>query len=706
MMNLLAFVFLAAALAVPAAAATHTDRVIAVEAAQAPSLDPSLADPQWATALKADSFTDFSIKAPAPLPTTAYLLYDDRNLYVAFHCVQAGVPIIVNQKVDNAGLDSDDHVSILIDTAGTGARTYEFLAAPTGVHDQRSSENSRYAPPWRASAKIFPNGDYNVVMAIPLRDIRMQAGRVQSWRINFSRYVAARSDSYTWAFEPTLTSITDATKWPWLDGLKLAGGGERPKPRADVYALASAGSQHNVFQNGIGNFGPMKPRPLGVDFTYPFTGTLAFVATVNPDFSNVEQDQATIAPQEFQRFYNEYRPFFAQGAGYFNTLPAFGIGGPGNVLLYTPSIGIFDRGLKIEGTSGRNAIGVLNVVGPDVNDSAFGYTYGVPDSSLTLSANGVVARHDAVHDTSMGIGMLANNVHSGVYTMFRAEREAGTLVTDASAGGSYYIGEGISNQKFDAAATFLDVDPQFSPLDGFTQITDVRGLASHFTYHGTGARQGLVKRYSIQMWADRLLDRSGAAREADTGAMLDMDLKNQLTLHAFGGPSELRSYDAPYPAYTNGQNVWYNRRSIGLGYREDTSEPAEVTYFWGPFNGYWIQQLEASAARQFGLYGVSLEFDGNVEHTGANGPVADSQWLRRFSLTRSFGRDAALAIGIRSINGNGGFAVPGTNLAFSFQKRFENQNELYLVYGTPAADATLHRFLVKFVFHAGADTGT
>jgi hypothetical protein len=50
--------------------------------------------------------------------------------------------------------------------------------------------------------------------------------------------------------------------------------------------------------------------------------------------------------------------------------------------------------------------------------------------------------------------------------------------------------------------------------------------------------------------------------------------------------------------------------------------------------------------------------------------------------------------------------VPGTNLALSFNHRFANQDQLYLDYGAPAAPQTLHRFIMKYVFHMGGGTGT
>lgn len=674
-------------------AATHTDSFTAVKATSPPPLSASLADPVWQKALRADSFVNFTDRRPARLKTVAYLLYDDENLYVAFHCVQHGVPITAAQNVDNAGVSSDDHVTFWVDTSGNGTRTYAFLVSPKGVHDEQSSENTRYAPRWQSISSISPGGDYNVLMVIPLRDLRAQSAPLQRWRVNFVRYVAAANDDYTWAYEPTETDVDNSQDWPWLEGLRIAAGATRPRPHADVYVLQSAGSEHDVFQNGIGNFERMNPRLTGVDLTVPFTDTLAFVGTLDPDFSNVEQDQATIAPQEFQRFYTEYRPFFAQGAGYINALPTVGFAGPGNSLFYTPSIGVFNRGLKIEGTAGRNALGVLNAVGPGVNDTAFGYAYTLPGNSLLLSTEGVLARHAGVNDDSFGVGAGTANPHSGVYTTMHYLGESGTLVTDASAAHSLQAVGGIQNNRFNAFVMYQDTGDQYAPVDGFTQINDVRGPALSLEYHGTGSVAGPVKRYSVTAATDRFLARDGTVHEADVFGMLDMDFKNLLTLHAFAGPSEL-------------SGVWYNRRMIGLGYKEDTSSPTNVSYYWGPFGGMYVQQINSSLVRSFGMYGLALEYDGNIERSSAGGPVSDSQWLRRVSLIRSFGRDASLAIGLRSINGAGGFGTPGTNLAVSYEQRFANENMLYLVYGTPAAAQTLHRFIFKYVFHTGGESGT
>jgi hypothetical protein len=692
--------------AVPEAAmasVNNTATIVATKAPEAPP--PDLASPVWQQAVTATDFVNFTELRPASLSTTAYLLYDGRNLYVAFSCMQRGTPVVATQTVDNVGVSSDDHVTFWIDTSGNGTRVYSFSASPRGVRSETSSENARYAPSWRARAEIA-GGDYTVFMTIPLADLRSGVGRSQHWRINFERYVAALNQDDTWAFQPAQTSISSPQFWPTLTNVTLARSATRPKPYADVYALDSAGSQRNDFQNGIGQFQPMNVRNAGVDATVPFTSTLAFVGTLNPDFSNVEEDQTAIAPQEFQRVFTEYRPFFAEGSQYINSLPQPSLFGTANALFYTPSIGVFDRGLKIEGTAGQNAIGLLNVVGPGVDDNAFGYAYTTPNNAFSASSEGVVADHDGLIDDTYGIGLSQTNPHSGQFTQLQAQSEDGTLVTDSGTAQSLIFSEGLRNQHFVVDGLAADIGPQFAPIDGYTAVNDERGTGASVEYLGVGSRASPIQSYSVTVFADRYFDRDGNVRQADINGFYNVTFKNLISISGFAGPSELRSYDEGYPYYTDGVTDWYNRRQISLGYRNNTASPIDFSYTWGPFNGFWTQNPAASISRAFGAYAMTVQYDGYIERATATAPPFNSQWLRSIALSRSFGRDATFSVAFRSVNGSGGLAQTGSNLAMLYQQRYSGGNMLYLEYGTPAAAATLHRFIAKYVFHVGGGVGT
>lgn len=629
------------------------------------------------------------------MPTTsALLLYDDKNIYVAFHCAQAGFAITAAQHVDHAGVGSDDHAGFFIDTSGNGSRTYEFRVNPLGIHDESSSENARYAPPWESIAHVGPNGDYDVLMVIPLSDIRAQAANSQEWRFNFERYIAAGNSEMTWAYQPAMQSISSVQFWPWLTNIHIVSSATRPKPQADVFALGSAGSQHNVFQNGVGSFEPMTARPTGIDVTYPFTNTLAFVGTLDPDFSNVDHDQTTILPTEFQRVYTEYRPFFAQGAQYINSIPQIGALAS-NSLFYTAPIGVFNRGLKIEGTSGPNAIGALNVVGPGLDDNALGYAYTTPDGSLGLGLESILANHTDERDDTTGFGFTRQNLHSGERTQIEYATEDNS---DNGQSHDFNLTEGLYNQHFNIAAYYRDTSQHYDPLDGYTAVNDARGPAMTVIYNGTGSPRGGLQSYSFGLTADRYLATDGSVTEADVNGSFNFQFKNLMSLQGFYGPSELQ--------VSPGVIQWFNQRWIQFGYKLSTPNPFIAAYWWGPSSGYYAQETQLSYGRPFGPYTASIEYDGNIERPGQNEPISNSQWLRRLTLSRSFGTGASIGIVFRSINGTGGFAEPGQNLSLLFQERFASQDLMYVEFGTPSATQTLHRFILKYVFHAGGGSGT
>ena len=356
--------FLCLALHSAASAAIAPGRaVVAVKASAAPSQDTAFTDPAWKNAVRATDFANATKREPARNATTALLLYDDKNLYVGFVAEQQGIALTETQASNDVGYGLDDEVTVSIDPSGNNSRLYAFTSTAAGIRYEYSSESSRYQPPWKTVSATTADG-FRVLMTIPLADMRVGSGKTQHWRINFSRYVAGSGDLLTWAYDAGssaycsnnsngATIYCDATRWPILTGIALAGVAKAPAPYADIYALGSAGRDRDVFETTPLNFTKQAARNFGLDATVPFTRSLAFVTALGPDFSNVETDQTTIAPQEFAIQYNEYRPFFAQGSNYISALPNFGVNGPANQMFYSPALGIVDDGFKVEGTTGR-----------------------------------------------------------------------------------------------------------------------------------------------------------------------------------------------------------------------------------------------------------------------------------------------------------------------------------------------------------------
>jgi hypothetical protein len=709
-----ALVFSAALLLPQAARAwvPHTATVAAVKTQTPPKIDPSLSDPVWKTGVVFEDFFDFTVGRAAELKTVGYLLYDGTNIYFAVHCEQHGTPITASQTVDHVGVQNDDHVTLGFETSGNGGRLYEFLVNPHGIHAEYSSENARYAPDWQSVATVLPDGSWNAVMVIPLKDIRAQSGSSQTWQLNVERYIVASRGAYTWAYEPAMSSVDSTSNWPKITGIELAAAATRPKPQAQIYALGAAGEDRNVFQNGIGNFQQEQQRPVGIDFTIPVTNTAAFVGTLNPDFSNVEQDQTTIAPQEFARFYNEYRPFFSQGANYINSVAGVNINSA-DVPFYSPSIGIFDHGFKFEGTHGLNSLGILTDGGPGFSDSAFGYGFSHPDGSLGIALQGVDADHYGVRDETYGASVAVANPRDGIFQLVKYLSDRGTNVDDPSQANDFQVGTGVQNAHTLLLFKYEDIGPEYNPIDGYLTENDVNGPQVFYQYSGSGPKGGAIKQYQILAGADRFVDRSGAAHQSDVFSNLSVTFKNLVTLQYGQSTSELRVYADAFPVYSGAQVIPFNSQAVSFGYEDGTPHPVDLNYSWGPYANsetepVYVQQPSISTSDQFGRWGVGLQYNGVIERAlpGSAAPGVDSQWLRSISLSRTFGSNTTLAIALRGVNGNGGFATPGTNLALGFHERFRNLDELYFDYGSPASATTLNRFLLKYIFHVGGQTGT
>ncbi|PZR56985.1 MAG: hypothetical protein DLM50_07050 [Candidatus Meridianibacter frigidus] len=721
----------------PAGAAVTADSSFkAVLATKPLPLDPSLSDPQWKAGAIGSDFQNLTVRKPANLKTSVSLLYDAHNLYVGFHAEQAGIPISATQTANNIGFGLDDFVGIGIDPSGNGSQAYFFEVTPRGVRYQQASENARYLPAWQSAAQI--QGDsWNAVMIIPLSILRYHAGALSTWRINFVRQIAANGEHYTWAFDGTMADaivpqwpgFADARFWPALTGLQTSGAGiARARTHGDFYALSSTGSDRKLFAQSNGTFLPEDIRHLGVDFTQPITSTISFVGTLNPDFSNVELDQQTIAPQEFRRALQEYRPFFAQGANLINAnvAPGNSFVQPLNTVFYSPSVGPFDRGAKVEGTFGDQSFGVLSFRGynqltnDEFDDTAFGYKHSLPNHAFIYFADGVMAHHSTSgNDSTFEVGTEVRDQRTGFVGTISTSVETGSWVPAPGHAQSTFGFLDIHKPNYEVNLGYQDITPNYNPIDGFTVNSDIRGPTGFLSFNGNGKK---VKNWALSLFGDRFTDRSGEVHQADSYVNLQAQFNNQFSINIGPQVGILRGYSLPavsgdcsvagpdrsyftgYPCYLNGRSDRFDLMQFGFGYRDGTPTPIDLTWLYGPFSNYELHQFILTTSRPLGKHlSFSAEYDGSQQAFFDGGH--DSQFLRRVSLGDSIDPDTNLSVSLRDINGTGGFAIPGLNLTLSLHHRFKNEDELFVNYGTPAATQTLNRLIVKYLFHFGGGAG-
>ena len=691
---------------------------IEIHRADAPlPLDPALRDPRWGQGALTGPLVDLGTKAPAAVTTAVSLWYDNNALYVGVRSEQK-TPVVATQATDDVGYGTDDFVGVLLDVSGNGARTYMFAVTPRGTRYAFAGESARYKPDWTAAATTTPAG-WNAVLRIPYRALKLAGDGPQRWRINLVRNIAATAEHESLAYSPLMSYQAipgwpnigfEWRWWPSASGMTLTGAVPRPQPRAEVFALESSGTDRDAFTAPSGATVHRAPRTAGADVTIPLDGTTSFVGAFSPDFSNVEVDQQTIAPQQFRRAFTEYRPFFAQGAPYINAaLQSYEFNLPAEVLFYSPSIGPFDRGLKLVGTKHNESFGALEVRGSDpptgaaFDDVAFGYHHRRPDNTFAYWIDGVNASHANGNDRSWEIGAFGRSLASGlVYSAMHAE-ETGTFVArprDAQKNAGFID---IQKPGLEASLTWVDTGPLYAPVDGFTNIADVRGpeFALDLTH---ASKRGPVKNAELYLYADRWLDRQGNVHESDADAYLTLRTRSPLAIYLNDQLGSQRSYEGDYfsgaPHGYRDQNVRaFKTWGAGLGYGEGTPNSLRTDYQAGPFGTFFLNQTTTTFTRALGSASLSVDYAGTREKAYAG--AGEGQWLRRVSLAVPFGRDGNASIAYRDVSGRGGFATPGRNVAASVRRRFRNGNELFVNYGTPAANTTLDRWIVKYLMRLG-----
>ena len=357
---------------------------------------------------------------PAPVRTEVLLAYNGSHFLAAFRAYDPEPGNIRAHLGDHDGVGSDDWVGLVLDTFNEKRRSFDFIVNPLGVQaDLVECETCTNGNAWDAiwdSAGRIEDFGYVVEMAIPFSSLRFQRSEGdQVWRIDALRswprsvdhrmgifprdrgnncYLcqaveivgfAGASPGRNVELDPTFTSILTQARTSYPDGPF-----EGDDPTADPGLTARWGITPNLTLNGA----------------------------VNPDFSQVEADAAQLdINTTFALYYPEKRPFFLEGADYFET--------PLRVV-HTRSLADPDWGAKLTGKEGRGTIGFFSAQDATTN-LIFPGLYASQSTSLDRESYGAVARYKRDVRSSSSVGALATgrfgedyaNVAGGVDGMLK-----------------------------------------------------------------------------------------------------------------------------------------------------------------------------------------------------------------------------------------------------------------------------------------------
>lgn len=278
-------------------------------------VDGRLDDPAWQRAEAATGFRQADPNRGAlPTEETVFkVAYDEDNLYFAVACYENDVTQTSSSLARRDKIDNSDVVSIYIDPYHDRTTGYNFRVNPDGVLADAYMFNDGnrdwdWDAVWDAETWSDSEGWY-AEFRIPFSSIRYNPAS-DVWGLQVYRWMHGRGEDNGWVHWEREQNgfISRFGELRGMYGLSAPRQFEVVPYIVQRSTDPSAGPAEDDL-DAFSNF--------GADVKYGLTADLTLTATFQPDFGQVEADPATLNLSPFETFFSEKRPFFVEGARFF-----------------------------------------------------------------------------------------------------------------------------------------------------------------------------------------------------------------------------------------------------------------------------------------------------------------------------------------------------------------------------------------------------
>ncbi|MEN8164637.1 MAG: DUF5916 domain-containing protein, partial [Acidobacteriota bacterium] len=368
-------------------------------------VDEAAWDHAWSTELPVE--VQPGENTPAPVRTQVLVTYSKTELYVAFRAFDDEPEAIRAHLSDRDQAWSDDWVGVVLDTFNDERRNYLLVVNPLGVQMDKIEAGSNggavWDGIWYSAAEIFDWG-WSAEMKIPFSTLRFQrSDGPQTWGFDAIRGWPRSVSRQMGAFPRDRNNNCYLCQSIKIEGFE----GVSPGKNLEIVPTLTAArnEERTDFPEGPFNLEEDDVQ-LGITARWGLTPNLTMAGTVNPDFSQVEADARQMdINQNFALFFPEKRPFFMEGADFFET----------NLnVVYTRMMHDPAWGLKLTGKEGGNTIGAY-VVEDDVTNIIIPGSQGSDATSLERSNTSTVLRYKRDIDNRFTLGALVTDRAGGDY---------------------------------------------------------------------------------------------------------------------------------------------------------------------------------------------------------------------------------------------------------------------------------------------------
>jgi len=338
---------------------------------------------------------------PAPVRTEVLLFHDDGALYVAFRAFDPEPSAIRAHLADRDDAWSDDWVGVVLDTFHDQRRDYLLLVNPFGVQmdniETWPGEGTTWDGIWESAAAIHSWG-WAAEMRIPFSTLRFQrTDGPQVWGFDAVRGYPRNTTAQMGAFPRDRNNNCYLCQAIEIEGFAGVSPGRNleivPTMVASRTDALAEGETKVLAEGDI-------ESELGITARWGFTPNLTLSGTVQPDFSQVEADALQLeVNQPFALFFPEKRPFFMEGADFFDTSLD---------VVYTRMLRDPAWGGKITGKEGAHTVGTY-VVEDEVTNLIFPGSRYSDATSLESGNQASVARYKFDLDDRFTFGVLGTS---------------------------------------------------------------------------------------------------------------------------------------------------------------------------------------------------------------------------------------------------------------------------------------------------------
>ena len=483
---------------------------------------------------------------PATEASDVWVMFDDRNLYVAARLWDSQPDRIVANEMrrDHWNIGRGGSLTVAIDTFYDRRNGFIFQTNPLGaIRDAQvtgeRNENGDWNTVWDVRTAWF-DGGWTVEMAIPFKSLRYQERPGQVWGLNVQRNVRWKNEQSFLSPVPASYSFGAINKFSsaaTLVGIQTPAMAKNLELKP--YAISTVATDRNAtpsLDNDVAG-------DLGFDLKYGLTRGLTADFTVNTDFAQVEADEEQVHLTRFSLFFPEKREFFLEGQGVFNfggrQNRIWGPGGDTPILFHSRRIGLGDGGQepiraggRVTGRAGKYTIGLLNMQTGESDAGATATNFSVVRLRRDIfrrSTIGIMGTQRSVSLDSAGSNQVYGADASFAFfqnlnidTYYALSRTPDRSGDDSS----YRTSVENRGDRYGFEYEHLLVGDNFNPEIGFVRRRDFRLNRGQLRFSPRPGFTNVVRKFSYSAGINHFTNGAGALETREVDGRFEMELQN------------------------------------------------------------------------------------------------------------------------------------------------------------------------------------